>query len=298
MEPPIRYTLADGRIGTSAFVEYLRTWVEFAIWVVAAPLPARVLARIGAHRTAARYQRWWARRLAGTIDMQLDISGLEHVGDEAYVVTPLHEGLADALALLHLPLPLRFVLRDEFMDWRPLGGYLRDTGQIAVRPENGMQAYRTIVREARAVVGGGESVVICPQGTVLGIETAFQSGAFVLARALKRPILPVALTGTHRVWEFPFSPRLRRGVRVSMRVLPAISAEEVGSLELDDLRLEVQHRLKAMALGPSMAPPRHFVPARDGYWDGYAFEIDPAFPSLAADVAAYRGEQGSDVERP
>jgi 1-acyl-sn-glycerol-3-phosphate acyltransferase len=37
-----------------------------------------------------------------------------------------------------------------------------------------------------------------------------------------------------------------------------------------------------------MAPPRRFVPARDGYWDGYAYEIDPDFSALAAEVAARR----------
>ncbi len=256
--------------------------------MLAAPLPARLLSRAGAHRMSARYQRWWARRLARTIDMRIEITGLEHVGDEAYVVTPLHEGLADALALLHLPMPIRFVLRDEFIGWRAIGGYLRDTGQITIRPEDGLQAYRATVRAARSITERGESLVICPQGTVLGIETDFQPGAFAIARALARPILPVAVTGTHRAWEFPFSPRLRRGVRVGLQVLPPVAAEEVCTNDLDTLRLRVQHRIKSAALDRTMPEPRHYMPDRDGYWDGYAFEIDPAYPVLMADVAAHR----------
>lgn len=291
-DPPIRYTLFGGRIGASTFAGYLRTLVDFGIWVLAAPLPARLLSRLGAHRTSASYQRWWARRLVRTIGMRLELSGLEHADEgQAYVVTPLHEGLADALVLLHLPLPLRFVLRDEFIDWRPLGGYLHDTGQIAIRPENGMHAYRSTVREAGAAVERGESVVICPQGTILGIETDFQPGAFAIARTLGRPVLPVVLTGTHRVWEFPFSPRLRRGVRASMRVLPPITVEEVRAMDLDDLRREVQHRIKSAATDSTMASPRHYVPARDGYWDDYTFDIDPAFPELAADLATHRDRE-------
>ncbi len=288
VESPVRYTLFGGRIGTTTHADYLRSFVDFGLWVLAAPIPARVLARLGAPRLLTRYQRCWARAVARTIDMHLDIMGLEHVGDDAYIVTPLHEGLADAMALLHLPMPLRFVLRDEFLDWGPLSGYIRDTGQIVIRPEDGRRAYRTIVREARAAVERGESVVICPQGTILGIETDFQPGAFAVARALYRPILPVVLTGTHRVWEFPFSPRLRRGVRASMRVLPPITADEARCMGRDDLRMEVQHRLKAAALDGAMVPPKHYIPARDGYWDGYAFEIDPSFPELAADVAVHR----------
>ena len=60
----------------------------------------------------------WARTLAGHLRLRLEIAGLEHIQPgTAYIVTPLHEGLADAVALLHLPLDLRFVARDEFLAW-------------------------------------------------------------------------------------------------------------------------------------------------------------------------------------
>ncbi len=51
---------------------------------------------------------------------------------------------------------------------------------------------------------------------------------------------------------------------------------------------DVQHRLKDAALDGTMAPLRRFVPSRDGYWDGYAYQIDPAFPRLAAEIATHR----------
>lgn len=215
--------------------------------------------------------------------LRIDWHGLDHIDPrEAYVVMPLHEGLADPLAVLHLPLRLRFVVRDEFVDWPLLGGYLKDSQQIAIRPEDGTRAYRTMLRAAREIFAGGESLVVFPQGSILGIDTAFLPGAFAVARAFQRPILPIALTGSHRVWEYPYNPRIRRGERMSVRVLPPIAESEVCARDTDELRLEVQHRLKAAALDGVMAPPRRFQPARDGYWDGYAYEIDPAFPDLAA----------------
>lgn len=290
-EPPIRYTLAGGRIGVESIGWYLRTLAEAVFWLRVASLLARLLWRMGAHRTATRAQRWWARGVARALGLQIDVQGLDRIDPrEAYVVMPLHEGLADVLAVLRLPLPLRFVVRDEFAEWRLLGAYLRDTEQIAIRPEAGVSAYRHIVREARKVFAGGESLVIFPQGSILGIETDFLPGAFALARLLQRPILPVALSGSHRVWEYPYSPRIRRGERMSLRMLQPIAAKEVGAREVDELRRDVQHRLKAEVLD-TMMPPRRFVPGRDGYWDGYAYAIDPAFPDLAADVAAHRAER-------
>ena len=34
--------------------------------------------------------------------------------------------------------------------------------------------------------------------------------------------------------------------------------------------------------------PRRYRPEVDGFWDGYAFEIDPAFEEVAQQVAAHR----------
>ena len=269
-DPPVHYRLAGGRIGVKNSRSYLRTLAEVALWLGVASVPARVLWRIGEHGASARVQRQWARGVGWTIGLRIDWHGLDRIDpDETYVVTPLHEGLVDALALL--PLPLRLVLRDEFEEWRLVGDYLRDTEQIAIRPEAGTAAFRQLVQAAEKVIANGESLVICPQGTILRIETDFNLGAFAVARALQRPILPIALTGSHRVWEYPFSPRLRRGERMSARVLSPISVEEICERQTDELRCEVQRRLKAVALDGTMTPPRRFVPARDGYWDGFAY---------------------------
>lgn len=107
-EPPIRYTLAGGCIGVTNVRSYLRTLVETAFWLGAAPLPARLLWRIGAHCASNRVQGWWALGVARALSLRIDWQGLEQIDrGEAYVITPLHEGFADALALLQLPLPLR-----------------------------------------------------------------------------------------------------------------------------------------------------------------------------------------------
>lgn len=288
-EGAVRYTLLGGRVGVSSRTLYLRTLADGLVWILVVPLAGRLLGRFGRRRWATATQRWWARRLQRALRVEIEWNGVELIDrQERYIVAPLHEGFGDALALLQLPIPLRFVVRDELLDWPLLGPYLRDTGQVAVSPEAGYRAYRTMLRAAPAIFAGGESLVVFPQGAILGIEIAFRRGPVALARALERPILPIALTGSHRVWEFPFAPRLRRGERMSLRVLAPIPAAEVCAQSADDLRRELQRRLSAAALDGVMASPRRFDPARDGYWPGYAYEIDAAFPALAADVAADR----------
>ncbi len=293
-----RYLLLGGKVGVPTPGLYLRTLLGVVIWLGALPQLARLLARLGARDAVHRLQHRWARDVARHLRLRLEIAGLEHLDPrEAYVVAPLHESCADPLALLHLPLKLRCAVRDEFLAWRLLGPYLRDTGQLTIRPEDGARGYRALRRAAPAIFAAGESLVVFPQGSILGIETDFLPGAFALARALGRPLLPVALTGGHRVWEHPYTPRLRYGQRVSLRVLPPVPAEECLARPVDELRREIQRRLKAAALSGGMAPPRRFVPARDGYWDGYAYRIDPAFAELAADVARHRTAVASCASR-
>lgn len=288
-EPEPRYFVADGLIGVTTRRLYVRTLRGMALWLGAPPAVAACLGCLKARRAMHGVERWWARRVVRHLGIRLEIAGLEHIAPDArYIVAPLHEGFADILALLHLPLQLRFAARDELFGWRFLARYLCAAGRLRVSPEQGSRGYRRLRQAATSVFAAEESLVIFPQGTILGIETEFAPGAFALARATQRPLLPIALTGSHLVWEHPFSPRLRYGQRISMCVLPPMLPEVFCDQDLNVIRQEVQRSLKAVALGGQMAPPRRFVPERDGYWEGYAYGIDPAFPALAEQVARYR----------
>jgi 1-acyl-sn-glycerol-3-phosphate acyltransferase len=46
--------------------------------------------------------------------------------------------------------------------------------------------------------------------------------------------------------------------------------------------------MKQMALSGSVASPRRFDPERDGFWDGYRYEIDPRFPKVLHVVERHR----------
>ena len=253
---------------------------------VAAPL-LTLAARLHLPSLQHRLERSWARLAVRLLGVGLHISGLEHIDPaRSYVIVPLHEGFADAAALLHLPLDLRFAVRSELEDWRLLGDYLRASRQIVVDPETPLAAYRRLLAAAPGVFAKRESLVVFPQGTLLGIESAFSAGAFRLAERYERPLLPVVLSGAHRVWERPFSPLVRFGRAIHMEVLEPIAPQEArGALPA----LQARMKQKALEAG---APARRFVPERDGWWDDYRYEIDPAFPDLAQRVERHRAALG------
>ncbi len=244
--------------------------------------------RTGERPTLHRLERRWAEKVSSFLSIAWDIDGIGNaVANRRTIVLPLHEGFADPLALLQLGLNLRFVARDELFEWPTLGRYLRDSGQVLIETDLGRAASRNLLAASQDVLDGGEALVIFPQGSILGIEVAFWRGAFRLAERLDAWVLPVAVTGSHRVWEYPYSPLVRFGERMSMRVLPAVPPDRaVAEAEA------IENLLKETALEGSMAQPRRYRPEVDGFWDDYRYEIDPRFADLLAQVASHREQIG------
>ena len=240
----------------------------------------RVAAATAEHRDAE--VRRWSAELLKTLDVRIQLIGLSNIDPHhAYLVLALHEALIDAPLLLHLPLPMTFVVRADLAAEKPMDRLLGSTPQILIKPE-APSALRVILREAGQLKTRGRSTVMFPQGSVLGVETAFQQGAQVVAKHLDMPVLPVVLAGSHRVWEHPFTSLVRRHQPVHVEVLaprPITTVDEYRALEVE---------MKRRAIDNTWAPPRRYVPARDGYWDGYRFDIDPGFVELAEQVRRHR----------
>jgi len=233
-------------------------------------------------------ERRWARTTESTLGLTIETTGLHHVDPSgAYVVLPLHEGFADLLAIQHLPLPMVYAAAEELFRWEYLGAYLRASAQPSVSRTNGPQAYRTLLRVGKAAAARGESLVVFPQGTVLGIETAFTGGAFRAAQHLDMPILPVVLTGSSAVWDYPFSTQIHFGRTVRMEILAPVPAHNAVSMAHE---LEAEMKDRAIDASPG---PRRYVPERDGWWDDYRFEIDPRFPELKERVERRRASYGA-----
>ena len=228
-------------------------------------------------------EKGWAHTTSTALGLTIDSSGLHHVDPaRSYVVLPLHEGFADLLALQHLPLDMVYATAEELFDWHHLGPYLHASAQPNVSRTNGPQAYRTLLREGNAAAARGESLVVFPQGTVLGIETKFTGGAFRAAQHLNMPVLPVILTGASSVWDYPFSTQLHFRRSIHMEVLDSVPAHRAVALA-EDIESEMKDRALTATPGP-----RRYVPERDGWWDDYRFEIDPRFSDLKERVERHR----------
>ncbi len=270
-----------------ARVDDLRTWVGLtgAFAFLFGPLRWVILAsgRLGRRHLLHRLERMWATVMIGALGIHVTTSGLDRIDlDQEYVIVPLHEGLVDPLVITRIPLRLSFAARDELFDWRFLGSYLSASEQTSISTRSGPDGFRALLRGAQAAFDRNESFVVFPQGSILGIEAAFYPGPFRVAEKLGRPILPVVISGTHRAWEYPYHPIVRRHQRVRLEILDPIPADR----SVENLR-STERQMKRIAL--ARAPfPRRYEPDRDGWWDEYPFRIDGDFADLAARVHSHR----------
>ena len=217
------------------------------------------------------------------LKLRVTWSGHEAIdADRQYIVLALHESFVDVPLLAALPLDLRFTAREELFASEDFGALLRSSHHVSVPETRSTTSIRLLVARLRAAVAAGDSIVVFPQGSLLGVEVAFQPGARRLAQMLGLPVLPVAIAGTHQVWGHPFDNEVHLARNVGVAVLPPI---EPSDWSADRARV-TERLLKESAIETGLA--RRFDPHRDGWWDEYAFEIDPDFDGLRRRIETHR----------
>lgn len=164
------------------------------------------------------------------------VEGMEHVDRRRpYILAINHNSGVDIPTLYYLPLNFRWVSKREVFRVPFFGQFLVLHGDICIDRGRGSEAMAQLLREGRKWVDRGVSVAIFPEGTRSkdGEIHRFKAGAFLLAKELGVPVLPVVMDGTRTLIRKNFLFDWRNRIRI--RVLPPIPAEEVAASEVHDL---------------------------------------------------------------
>ena len=160
-----------------------------------AGLPVLLMPR----RRVMDFGRFWARcvlaLLKGTVGLDGEIRGLEHLPSGPAIIAMKHQSAWDTLILpIVLGDPAAVVKRELL--WVPFyGWYAARAGSIAIDRRGGAGALRRMVGAARQAVAAGRRIVIFPQGTrtAPGQHVPYQPGGAALYQALRLPVVPVAV---------------------------------------------------------------------------------------------------------
>jgi 1-acyl-sn-glycerol-3-phosphate acyltransferase len=135
---------------------------------------------------------WWLRL---TCRLTHRVVGLEKLPAGPVIIACKHQSSWETLAFTKLFDDPAIVLKRELLFIPIVGWAMARAGNIAVARGDGAQALRGLVRQAKAVIAEGRSILIFPEGTrvAVGVEKPYQVGAAALYRQLGVPVVPVAL---------------------------------------------------------------------------------------------------------
>ena len=177
------------------------------------------------------------------------IEGLENVDKKKpYVIVINHNSMADIISLYFVPLNFRWVSKQEVFRIPYIGPMLWMHGDIAIQRGRATESMRKVINDGKMWINRGVSVAIFPEGTrsKTGEIQRFKGGAFALAKEAGVEILPVVLDGTTKIFR-PKSFWFNWKHRLTLKVLPPISAEKVASTDTSELANEV-HDMMVEAL--------------------------------------------------
>ncbi len=130
---------------------------------------------------------------------------------------------------------IHFMAKIEMRSWFFIGWLATQSGTYFVRRGEGD---RNAQRFSLDTLAAGRPIAIFPEGTRSrnGHLTAFKPGAALLAIRSGAPVLPVAISGSHRL--FPDGSRIPHATRLTVRVGVPFSLPHQASGRIDRAELE------------------------------------------------------------
>ncbi len=143
--------------------------------------------------------RAWAPGLLNGAGVKLELEGFDAIDfSQPYIVVANHQSIIDVCVLFRaMPMPLRFVLKQELARVPFVGAYARAMGMVFIERQSARTASRNL-HDAAAIFRHGHSLCAFPEGTRSrdGRVGAFKGGVFKLAIEAGIPILPIAIAGS------------------------------------------------------------------------------------------------------
>lgn len=167
--------------------------------------------------------------------------GMEHIDHRKYyVIVSNHQAVIDIPTLYFVPLNFRWVSKREVFKMPFFGQFLLLHGDICINRGRANKAMEQVVHDGKLWLSRGVSVAVFPEGTRSpdGQIHRFKAGAFTLAHEAGVEILPIVMDGTVRVLHPGGMFNWRN--RITLRVLPPVSAERVANTDIKELMEQVR----------------------------------------------------------
>lgn len=197
-------------------------------------------------RTWIAFVLWWLRV---TVGLTHRVVGLENLPKGPAIIACKHQSSWETLAFTLLFDDIAIVLKRELLFIPVVGWAMARAGNIAVARGDGAAALRGMVRQAKAVIADGRSIVIFPEGTRVapGDQRPYQVGTAALYRQLGVPVVPMALNSGlfwgRRKW-------VKRPGTITLEILPPIPPGLPRNAFMETLRERIERATARLVANP------------------------------------------------
>lgn len=183
----------------------------------------------------------WMAPIWGKVFCALALVGVKAQGksnidkSQSYVVIANHSSQFDIpIVCGWLTMDLKWVVKNEYKKHPVLGPLCIVMGNAFVDRSDTDKAIASL-EKIKQQLYGGTSLLFFPEGTrsKIGKMLPFKKGAFIMAKDLGLPILPVSIGDADKL--LPSGKIFPRGGIAQFQVHPAIPASEVNDLPLEEL---------------------------------------------------------------
>jgi 1-acyl-sn-glycerol-3-phosphate acyltransferase len=208
-------------------------------------LAAALAGALGSGEAASRVMGWWGRSFIRLGGWSVSVEGMPNLPAGGAVLVSNHQSLVDIpLLVSSFPRPVRFLAKRELGQIPLFGRGMTAAGNVFVDRDDPRDAVH-MLRVASARLAGGHLLLVFPEGTRSGDGSIgeFKPGAFYLAQKSGAPVVPVYIDGGRCA--LPKGGLVFRPARLSVRVLPPLSAEERAGGTKERIAMSARERIVA-----------------------------------------------------
>ncbi len=154
--------------------------------------------------------------------------------DATYVIVSNHQSLLDILVLFNLFFHYKIVSKIEIFKV-PLIGWNMTLNHYIKLIRGDKQSIKQMMKDCMEALAQGNSILIFPEGTRSkdGRIKKFKPGAFILAKDMKVPILPIVISGTNKALP-KHSLQFQGSHEIKVKILDEIPYEKFRDLSVDE----------------------------------------------------------------